>query len=89
MDYKVNYRQNSLDGYYISIIDETDWETQNDGNIAELLKLSREFYCDKIIEYNGYNNDYNQLFFKNKSDILNFKQWVESIIIANKLIGED
>ena len=59
---------------------------------ARLLNINMDEYRNKLInEFNGLNDNFYEICFTNKDDAKNAMEWINSIIIMNKIIddGED
>ena len=93
MDYIVNIKYANDYGYYIIIIDtEANNDYELDEDIAGLLGLSEEQYMDLLKKSGASPNSSNMFYFNQKSDIMNFRQWLEEnidgLLVAKALDGE-
>lgn len=73
---------------WIIVCDEI-WKSTN--TIAKALNISEEFYISQIKEYGAevVKTILNVAYFNTKEEAENALQWVESMVVARKLLGEN
>lgn len=79
-------------GFFIKIMIDND-DISQDWAIAEKLKMSEDEYQQSLIKnYNGHIEQIGtreEVYFNNEEDALNAIEWVNSIIIVNKMCKGD
>jgi hypothetical protein len=85
------YEHGNIKHYYIGLVISKDRPKYYlDNDIAEYLGLELETYCDYIIKNSKvYINDLNEIYFIEEKDAMNIIKWLESLLIARKLRGEN